>query len=392
LEKTLDKNLYTGDFAVNILNELIQNAISKSASDIHIEPFENLIRIRFRIDGVLHVIKSFDIKILDNLIARLKIISLMDISEKRLPQDGKFKFNENINFRISTLPTVHGEKAVIRIIYTENNELEKHNLGFFQEDLIVLEKLFKNKHGAVIITGPTGSGKTTTLNSFIKNLNSQEINIITVEDPVENIIHGVNQVNINLKINFDFPDSLRAILRQDPDIIMIGEIRDFITADIAIRSAITGHLVLSTLHTNNAISSIMRLSDMGIESFMIAAALKGIISQRLVRKLCPHCKRAVNINLDDANFLNLKHDQIIYESVGCDACDQIGYKGRFALYEYFILDSKLINLIENKNSYESIKKYLLHEKNMITIKDNAIKNILLGNTSLSEVYKNIFYA
>ena len=214
---------------------------------------------------------------------------------------------------------------------------------------------------------------------------------MTVEDPVENIIYGVNQVNINTKINFDFPQSLRAILRQDPDIIMLGEIRDKTTAEIAIRSAITGHLVLSTLHTNDAISSIMRLKDMGIENFMISATIRGIISQRLVRKLCDKCKKKVKIKYDDAKFLNLDDDIFIYESVGCDFCNNIGYKNRTAVYEYFLVDEKIKYLIENNASYEQIKEYLVREKNFLSLKENAIKNVLAGNTSLDEVYKKIIF-
>ncbi len=373
---------------MEILDNIIRDAILKNAGDIHIEPFEKIIRIRFRIDGCMHTVNKFEISLLEQLISRLKIISGMDISEKRLPQDGSFKFNEQISFRVSTLPTINGEKAVIRLIYVDNNDLNKNNLGFFEEDLPYIEKLFQNPYGAIIITGPTGSGKTTTLNSFIKDLNTNEVNIVTVEDPVENIIYGVNQTNINPKINFDFPMALRAILRQDPDIIMLGEIRDSITANIAMRSAITGHLVLTTLHTNDAISSIMRLRDMGIENFMISSAVKGVISQRLVRRLCPHCKKEIKISEADAKIFSLPINTIVYESSGCEFCNNIGYKGRLALYEYFLVDEKIRSLIENKSSYDEIK-YYLSEKNFLTLKDNAIKNVLLGNTSLREIYKKI---
>lgn len=373
---------------MEILDNIIRDAILKNAGDIHIEPFEKIIRIRFRIDGCMHTVNKFEISLLEQLISRLKIISGMDISEKRLPQDGSFKFNEQISFRVSTLPTINGEKAVIRLIYVDNNDLNKNNLGFFEEDLPYIEKLFQNPYGAIIITGPTGSGKTTTLNSFIKDLNTDEVNIVTVEDPVENIIYGVNQININPKINFDFPMALRAILRQDPDIIMLGEIRDSITANIAMRSAITGHLVLTTLHTNDAISSIMRLRDMGIENFMISAAVKGVISQRLVRRLCPHCKKEIKISEADAKIFSLPINTIVYESSGCEFCNNIGYKGRLALYEYFLVDEKIRSLIENKSSYDEIK-YYLSENNFLTLKDNAIKNVLLGNTSLREIYKKI---
>lgn len=377
---------FESESVIKILDTIINDGIKKNAGDIHIEPFEKFIRIRYRIDGCMHTIYKLNPKILEPLISRLKIICKMDISEKRLPQDGNFQFNEQISFRVSTIPTINGEKAVIRLIYVDNDDLNKNNLGFFEEDLPQIEKLFKNPCGLIVITGPTGSGKTTTLNSFIKTLNTDEVNIVTVEDPVENIICGINQVNINPKINFDFPQSLRAILRQDPDIIMIGEIRDSITASIAMRSAITGHLVLTTLHTNNAIGSIARLRDMGVENFMISAALKGVISQRLVRRLCPNCKQSVKISEADAKILNLPTDTIVYESHGCEHCNNIGYKGRLALYEYFLIDEKMCKLIENKNT--DFKSYL-HEKNFSTLKDNAIKNVLLGNTSINEIYKKI---
>lgn len=345
-------------------------------------------RVRFRIDGCLHTVNKFETEILEPLISRLKIISGMDISEKRLPQDGNLKFNEKIIFRVSTIPTINGEKAVIRLIYVDSNDLNKNNLGFFKQDLLRIEKLFKSPYGAIIITGPTGSGKTTTLNSFIKDLNTDEVNIITIEDPVENIIYGVNQVSINTKINFGFEQSLRAILRQDPDIIMLGEIRDCVTANIAMRSAVTGHLVLTTLHTNDAISCITRLKDMEIESFMIGSALKGVISQRLVRKLCPNCKKQVKIKEVDAKILDLPQDTIVYESNGCDFCDNIGYKGRVALYEYYLVDENMRLLIQDKCSYEEIKSYLL-KSGFLSLLDNAKKNILLGNTSVNEVYKKI---
>lgn len=379
------------NFVVETLDNLIKEAILKNASDIHIEPFETKMRIRYRIDGCLYVIKNSNLNILETLISRLKIISGMDISEKRLPQDGNFKLNNQINCRVNTIPTIHGEKAVIRIIYADNQNLNKNNLGFFKEDLDELERLFKSNHGAIIIAGPTGSGKTTTLGSFLKDLNQDEINIMTVEDPVENIIDGVNQININPKINFDFPQSLRAILRQDPDIIMIGEIRDKITAEIAVRSAITGHLVLSTLHTNDAISSIIRLKDMSIENFMISASVRGVISQRLVRRLCNSCKRKARIKSDVAKMLNLESGIFIYESVGCDECDNIGYKGRLAVYEYFLVDEKIKYFIDHDETYEQIKKYLVQEKNFLSLRDNAVKNILIGNTSVDEVYKKIIF-
>lgn len=380
------------DFSiVKIINSIINSSILKGASDIHIEPLEFTLRIRFRIDGVLKEQQIIDKKLYPNIVSRLKIMSGMDISITRYPQDGHFKeefSSNNVDFRLSTLPTIFGEKIVIRLIYKQGLifNLKENTLGFFDEDIENIKSLLKNRQGAILVTGPTGSGKTTTLSSFISYLNNEDVNIITIEDPVENIIEGVSQVTINNKIDLNFYNVLRSILRQDPDIIMVGEIRDKETASIAIRAAITGHLVFTTLHTNDALSSISRLLDMGVEDYFITAAVKGIISQRLIRKLCSNCKAKFTIPKTAAKKLGISEGTIIYNAVGCKDCFDTGYKGRFAVYELIIMNNKIKSLIENKASFEHIKETLIKD-GMVSIKDNAIKHVLNGNTTLDEVNK-----
>lgn len=376
---------------VKIINSILDSATLVGASDIHIEPLEKNLRIRFRIDGVLKEHQTIDKNLFSNIVSRLKIMAGLDISISRYPQDGHFKEEhciQNVDFRLSTLPTIFGEKIVIRIVYKKGLifDLNGENLDFFEEDIEEIKLLLENNHGAILVTGPTGSGKSTTVSSFISYLNKEEVNIITIEDPVENVIEGVIQVNVDNKINLDFHNVLRSILRQDPDIIMIGEIRDRETANIAIRAAITGHLVFATLHTNGAVSSISRLIDLGIEDYFISEAIKGIISQQLVRKLCNYCKKKIEISEKFAVILNIEKSSYIYESTGCRECFYTGYKGRFAIYEILTMDSKIKSFIESKASFENIKE-VLEEDGMSTIKDSAIRHLLNGNTSLEEIFK-----
>lgn len=385
-------NEFRNSPAVNLTESLINSALLREASDIHIEPMEDMVRVRFRIDGTLLEVQSFDLSLLPYVVSRLKIMGKMDISEKRLPQDGHVKLklnNINADLRLSTIPTVNGEKIVIRLVYNQLHKLDKNNLGFFEEDLIKISNIFKSPHGAILVTGPTGSGKTTTLATFLNELNNDGVNIITVEDPVENQISGINQISINTSFGLDFANILRNILRQDPDIIMIGEIRDTETAKIAIQSSLTGHLVLSTLHTNDALSTITRLVHMGIEPFLVTASIKAVISQRLVRRLCPFCKIETYISETDAKILKVAINSKIYEKNGCSQCNNTGYKGRFAIYEYLLMDNELKNLIENEVSTDKIYLYL-KSKGMNSLWDNALKNVLLGNTSTFEMYKAVF--
>jgi type IV pilus assembly protein PilB len=388
----LDSIKYSQDIinapAVKVLEKILEYAIIVKASDIHIEPQQNTVRVRYRVDGKLIQAQNIDIKLFSNLISRLKIVSNMDISKKREPQEGKYEkeINKNkIELRVSLIPTVYGEKAVIRLVYSSLTGFDIKKLGFLESDFNKIDKLLKNQHGIVLVTGTTGSGKTTTLSAFINKINKEDINIVTIEDPVENIMHGINQISISQKNNFDFSDALKFILRQDPDVIMVGEIRDTDTAVISIRSAMTGHLVLSTLHTNDAVSSITRLVDMGVPSYLIASTLKGIISQRLVRSLCKFCKIKTTIKHEDATTLKLDTNTVVYEKLGCLKCNNIGYLGRFAVYEILTIDKELKNAIKEQLSEDEIFK-IAKKIGMVPIFDNALQNVLEGNTSIKEMY------
>jgi type IV pilus assembly protein PilB len=364
-----------------------------NASDIHIEPTENNIRVRLRIDGHLSEFQSVDISLLPNLISRLKIMGNMDVSDRRLPQDGHFNQAVNsklIDFRLSTMPTIFGEKAAIRLIYKEKSQLSKEDLGFFPHDLEKITRLFQNPYGAILLTGPTGCGKSTTLASFMQELNKEDVNIVTIEDPVEHILTGANQININPKAGLNFANALRSILRQDPDILMVGEIRDEETAQLAIQAALTGHLVLSTLHTYSAVSAITRLLDMRVPDYLAASAIKGIISQRLVRRVCEHCKTTVKISPTHARLLDLPENTEISEGKGCSHCGGTGLRGRFAVYEYFTITDELSQLIDRRRGIGIIKKYL-EEHDFHSMRDNAIKNVLQGNTTPAEIIANVIF-
>ncbi|MCL2015660.1 MAG: GspE/PulE family protein [Defluviitaleaceae bacterium] len=377
---------------VKLVDSLIETAVINRASDIHIEPYENILRARFRIDGQLTNPQILTVSLHPNVISRLKVMGTMNISEKRMPQDGQFSLiihGEPIEFRISTLPTIYGEKAVIRLLYGKNEQLNVAKLGFLPEDMPNIKRMFQNPQGAIIITGPTGSGKSTTLISFIAELNKIGVNIVTVEDPVENPLEGVNHVSIDNKTGFDFPNALRHILRQDPDIIMIGEIRDSETAEIASRASITGHLVLSTLHTNDAAGAFPRLVDMGIQPYMAAAALSGIIAQRLVRRLCPICKQQQQPTPQECKLLNISPTAKIFNPKGCNQCNNTGYKGRFAIYEYIAITENMRNqMAEQQYNLAKIEKILRADNDSIL--KNGIKNVILGNTSPTEVIRVVF--
>lgn len=375
--------------AVKLVNTIIDQAIIKNASDIHIEPFDKYLRIRIRIDGQLHEILRTDISTLNGIVSRIKILGKMNIAERRIPQDGRIgiKFEDiPIDLRVSILPTIYGEKVVIRLIYNANTIISKENIGFFKEDLHTFNKLLMNTNGIILLTGPTGSGKSTTLASAVKDLNKENINIVTVEDPVENIIDGVNQIHVNSKAGLDFPQLLRSILRQDPDIVMIGEIRDCETVDIAIRAAITGHLVLSTLHTNDAVSSISRLIDMGIEPYMVASAVRGVVAQRLVRQVCKFCAKEIEISIEDSAILKIPMGTKIKKAIGCKQCENTGYKGRFAVHEIFMITSQIRQMIAKNISDDDLKKTAI-KNGMYTLWDNTLKNVLNGKTTLEELYR-----
>ncbi len=380
--------------AVKLINILIEQAFQSGASDIHIEPQNKNLRIRFRIDGQLQDIMQSDIEILPAIVSRIKVMAGLNIAEKRLPQDGRiaYRFQQNeVDLRISVLPTIFGEKVVIRVISKNTFNFAKEMLGFLPENLEALEDILKNPHGIVLVTGPTGSGKTTTLYTAVRELNRDNINIVTVEDPVESTIEGISQVQVNPKAGLDFANSLRSILRQDPDIILIGEIRDTETAEIAVRSAITGHLVLSTVHTNDAASSVARLMDMGIPPFLVSTSLVGIVAQRLVRKICPNCRESYVPNPSELEALDNTGDTIpaLYRGRGCESCKGTGYKGRIAVHEVMKIGADLRNAINRQESTDVLKNTAV-KNGMITLKENCRRLVLSGVITLEEMLKVVY--
>ena len=390
LTTSLEVDSYEVDSApiVKLVHSTIELAISQSASDIHIEPMEDMVRVRFRIDGKLQESTSIPKEAQSAVSTRLKIMAGLDIAEKRIPQDGRFDFrtsNKVLNVRVSVLPTSHGEKVVMRILDKTNFLIPKEKLGFTKNNLEKFDKLLKNPNGIILLTGPTGSGKSTTLYTMLSELNKVTENIVTIEDPIEYQVDGINQVQVNTKAGLTFASALRSFLRQDPDIIMVGEIRDNETVEVAIRAAITGHLVLSTLHTNDAVSSISRLEDMEVPSYLLAVALRGVISQRLVRKLCPRCSTPYKPSAYELNYLGLplEEDYTFYKAIGCPKCNNTGYRGRIAVHEIFIVDNEIRDMISREVSVSEITKYAI-EHGMSTLKDEAIKLIMKGVTSFDE--------
>lgn len=379
---------------VTLVKEMIDNAVRQRASDIHIEPMEEEIRVRYRIDGVLHNRGHYNINVLQAIIARIKIIGGMDIAEKRKPQDGRItQVVDHVEYdiRVSVLPTVHGEKVVMRLTAKMALTREKSQLGLKPYELEQFDYILRNPHGILLVTGPTGSGKSTTLYTALSELNKEDVNIITVEDPVEANIDGINQVQVNTKAELTFASSLRSILRQDPDIIMIGEIRDHETAAIAVQASITGHLVVSTLHTNSAASTITRLEDMGIESYLIADSVVGVIAQRLVRRLCQECKKPKKADANELEILGRKpeEDITIYEPCGCSKCDGTGYKGRIGVYEIMRMTPDLKKIVSKRQGADILKEKAL-EEGMRTLRMSASEYVLDGTTSLHEMMKISF--
>lgn len=379
---------------VRLVKEMIDLAVRQRASDIHIEPMEEYIRVRYRIDGVLQKKATYNVSVLPAIIARIKIIGGMDISEKRKPQDGRItQVVDHVEYdiRVSILPTVFGEKVVMRLAAKMALTREKSQLGLKPYELEQFDYIIKNPHGILLVTGPTGSGKSTTLYTALSELNTNDVNIITVEDPVEANIDGINQVQVNPKADLTFASALRSILRQDPDIIMIGEIRDKETAEIAVQASITGHLVVSTLHTNSAASSITRLEDMGIESYLIADSVIGVIAQRLVRRLCPECKRPHIATPDEKRFMGQPEDKelTIYEPCGCPKCDNTGYKGRIGVYEIMKMTPTLRKIISKREGAEVLKEKAM-EEGMRTLRISGSEYVMDGITSFAELVKISF--
>ncbi|HEY6370636.1 MAG TPA: type IV-A pilus assembly ATPase PilB [Candidatus Sulfotelmatobacter sp.] len=386
---------------VKLVNVVLGDAVKRGASDIHIEPYEKEFRVRFRIDGVLQSIMSPPLKLKDAITSRLKIMSKLDISEKRLPQDGRIMLKMNVggrkkqlDFRVSTLPTLWGEKIVLRLLDKENLRLDMTKLGFEPESLVKFEKAILKPYGMVLVTGPTGSGKTNTLYSAISRLNQPDTNIMTAEDPVEFQLGGVNQVQMKEQIGLNFAAALRSFLRQDPNIILVGEIRDFETAEIAIKAALTGHLVLSTLHTNGAPETITRLMNMGIEPFLVATSVHLICAQRLVRRICKDCIEPIEVppqTLVEAGFTPEESKTVkIQKGKGCGVCNNTGYKGRCGLYEVMEVDDEIRELVLVGASALELKKKAI-ERGMITLRRSGLIKVMAGMTTLEEVARETIH-
>jgi type IV pilus assembly protein PilB len=382
---------------VRLVNVLLADALQRGASDIHIEPYEKEMRIRFRIDGVLYDVMHPPLRLRDALISRIKIMSKLDIAEKRLPQDGRIKIklkhhgrSRELDFRVSTLPTLFGEKVVLRLLDKERLMLDMTKLGFEPESLVKFQRNITKPYGMVLVTGPTGSGKTNTLYSALQSLNTPETNIMTAEDPVEFNLQGINQVQMKEQIGLNFAAALRSFLRQDPNIILVGEIRDFETAEIAIKAALTGHLVLSTLHTNDAPSTISRLMNMGIEPFLVATSVNLIQAQRLIRRICKDCKQEHHLppeGLAEVGFTPEEAKQLkTYKGAGCKTCNNTGYKGRVGLYEVMEVTDEIRELILIGASALELRKRAI-EDGMITLRESGLQKIRNGITTLEEVVR-----
>lgn len=379
---------------IKLVNIIISRAVEIVASDIHIEPFEKDLKVRYRIDGVLHEMEAPPKQIQNAIISRVKIMAKLNIAERRLPQDGRIKMmvvGKEIDMRVSTLPTIYGESVVLRILDRGNVILHLTKLGFPVASLNKFESIISKPYGMLLVTGPTGSGKTTTLYASLNKLNSSEKKIITIEDPIEYQMHGVNQIQVKPQIGLTFANGLRSIVRQDPDIIMVGEIRDTETADIAIQAALTGHMVFSTLHTNDSAGAIARLSDMGIEHYLMSSALNGVLAQRLVRIICSYCKEIVK----DKNFyLNKMASEVnsipqindLYEGKGCEKCNQTGYRGRIGIYELLLINDEIHDLILQKTSAIPIKEKA-RSSGMITLREDGWQKVKDGITTVSEIYR-----
>ena len=376
---------------VRFVNKLLMDAIKLGASDIHVEPYEKRLRVRYRVDGVLHESASPPISLANRLVARIKILSRLDIAERRVPQDGRLKLagqrNTKIDFRVSTLPTVHGEKVVMRLLDSSGASLKLSDLGMEADQLVHYEAAVKKPYGMVLVTGPTGSGKTVSLYSALAMLNRPETNISTVEDPVEINLDGINQVAINEKANLTFSAALRSFMRQDPDIIMVGEIRDLETAEIAIKASQTGHLVLSTLHTNDATATIMRMLNMGIAPYNVAGSINLIMAQRLARRLCSNCKQPTDLPPETLIEAGIKEDDIdnvsAFEAIGCDACTN-GYKGRAGIFQVLPVSDKLTSMILKSAGQDELEFQAI-EEGVLTLRQSALKKFATGQLSLAEV-------
>lgn len=375
---------------IRLINALLSQAIKEGASDIHIEPYEQELVVRFRVDGVLRVVLTPPRLLAPLLISRIKVMAKLDISEKRIPQDGRIGLRiagRAIDVRVSTMPSNYGERVVLRLLDKQTVRLDLRALGMADESLEMMKDLLAHPYGIILVTGPTGSGKSTTLYASLTRLNESTRNILTVEDPIEYDLQGIGQTQVNTKVDMTFAKGLRAILRQDPDVVMIGEIRDLETAQIAVQASLTGHLVLSTLHTNTAIGAITRLVDIGLEAFLLASSLIGLIAQRLVRVLCKQCKKPMPATATECEFLgvNTNNPPTIYHPVGCPACNGTGYSGRTGIYEVVPIDETLRVMIHKGVSEKEMEDYA-HSK-VSTIREDGIRHVLAGDTTIEEIMR-----
>ncbi len=378
---------------IRLVNTIVKQAVSDRASDIHIEPYEKDLAVRFRIDGLLYQMFTPPKKYQGAIISRIKIMSNLNIAENRLPQDGRIQLKiggKDIDIRISIFPTYWGERVVMRILNKTDMIFDLESLGFSPGVLNAFNDMIKKTHGIILVTGPTGSGKSTTLYSVLTKLNSSDVNILTVEDPIEYQLHGVGQMQVKPKIDLTFATGLRSILRQDPDIVMIGEIRDVETAEIAVQSALTGHRVLSTIHTNDAASGVTRLIDMGVEPFLIASSVNGFLAQRLIRNICPECKESYKPTPKELNEIGLKSSQLkggkLFRGAGCEACLHTGYSGRSGIYELLVVSSNIRKLILSHSDSEKIKELAVKE-GMSTLLDDGLTKVIAGITTIEEVMR-----
>ncbi len=379
---------------IRLVNSLIARALEQRASDIHIEPFEKELRVRYRIDGILHDIEAPPRKLQAALISRVKLMAKLNIAERRLPQDGRIKLRmlgREIDLRVSSLPTLYGESVVLRILDRSSISVTLDSLGFPGDTLGAFDKLINRPYGMILVTGPTGSGKTTTLYGALDKINSPDKKIITIEDPVEYQLRGVNQIHVKPQIGLTFASGLRSIVRQDPDVIMVGEIRDYETAEIAVQAALTGHLVFSTLHTNDAAGAISRLLEMGVEDYLLASSLLGVMGQRLVRNLCLHCRRPVEAAILASNGTRTQKTReipaAVYEAGGCEECASTGYRGRNGIFELLMVNEGLRQLILKRSSADAIKTYAVSEQDMRTLREDGWRKVREGSTSVAEVLR-----
>ncbi|MBI9076454.1 MAG: type II secretion system ATPase GspE [Desulfatibacillum sp.] len=394
IEKTADLLEETSDAPIiKLVNHILSQAVKARASDIHIEPYQAVLKVRYRVDGVLYDLIKPPKRIQSALVSRIKVMAKLNIAEKRLPQDGRIEIrigDRNVDIRVSTIPTTFGERLVLRLLDKSSTILKLADIGFSQAQLTTIHGLIHQPHGIILVTGPTGSGKTTSLYAVLSTINTEDINIITIEDPVEYQIQGIGQIQVNPKIDLTFARGLRSIVRQDPDVILVGEIRDMETAEIAVQSSLTGHLVFSTLHTNDSASAITRLIDMNVEPFLISSSVLAVMAQRLVRVLCPHCKEPHTPDEASMAFLKMTAEDLaqgqIYKPMGCSECLQTGYHGRKGIFEIMIMDKDIKSLLLSTSDANVIKAKAV-ENGMITLRQDGVDKVLHGITSIEEVFR-----